>query len=392
MEPNQDANSMVDALVDALMGTSLPENFGNRATWDDPNFVPTPPAPGSGSAITPLTTRIEAIPGEAAAKVPQVTLTGFNTVRGHRLSAFGPHTVPMQMDDAGAFHAEFEMERIGSAAAEEIAKAAAPAKTRTITLTGRRPVKVREDLWPVIAEAKDETTIPGWKLLVSYKVRQHQDGRCIAYATLEVSPEDGQTKKQRGGYLLAATDTIEPTVEQLADDLGTGFGQGIKDWMIMCAEACIASLPAEDLDAPPVVEIDTTELFKAVVAKHSREEFEAYILTERGHAYLERMEGDDTAYKDEFVQEAWEAWSAARDGWTDVWSDEQIREFARSYGGAFHGPVIEHLSIAEAKFFELFRAVCRWDGAPESTEAVDDDELDCTLCDGEPIEDNHAED
>ena len=56
-------------------------------------------------------------------------------------------------------------------------------KTRTITLTGRAPVRIREDEWPVIASGSykdwdnqyEFQANREWK--ASIRVRQHPDGR-----------------------------------------------------------------------------------------------------------------------------------------------------------------------------------------------------------------------
>ena len=48
-------------------------------------------------------------------------------------------------------------------------------------------------------------------------------------------------------------------------------------------------------------------------AERKRPQFEAYILRDRGHSYLERNDPSidpEHDYADPFVQEAWEAWQA----------------------------------------------------------------------------------
>ena len=115
----------------------------------------------------------------------------------------------------------------------------------TITLTGRAPVTVDKEQWPVIASAKDWDNQyefqanRRWKLTV----RQHEDGRAIVYGvyTTQYQNED----ERRGGELL---DTNRP---------GTGTEPDIPGAILRVAEylnfdrrladRCIADLPAVDI-------------------------------------------------------------------------------------------------------------------------------------------------
>lgn len=136
-------------------------------------------------------------------------------------------------------------------------------KMRTITLTGRAPVKIREDQWPEIASAKDDSRTsaqfrPDYEIdEYAIRVRQHADGRTIVYAVLSAAiaewyqPAGGESR--RGGLLLTP-----PGDGPLTEDDGrvvsmaeiskairrVGEECQIPDSVI---RSCIADLPAEEL-------------------------------------------------------------------------------------------------------------------------------------------------
>lgn len=125
-------------------------------------------------------------------------------------------------------------------------------KTRTITLTARRPVTITDAEWPIIASA-DHSSHDGQvecqaneKWYGWLKVRQHADGRALVYGR-----DDYDTNWQgrsghcyRGGELLAAGDDIAAAIFRVANDL---VGRGANDEMITIAHECIADLPAETI-------------------------------------------------------------------------------------------------------------------------------------------------
>jgi hypothetical protein len=124
-------------------------------------------------------------------------------------------------------------------------------KTRTITLTDRPPVKIREDEWPEIASAKDwDNTHESqanrrWNL----RVRQNQkDGRTIVYGTYSTQWQD-----ERGA---AAGELLTPPSDaSIKDDewyVWDAIPAAIKRVAANCnceriADECIADLPAEEL-------------------------------------------------------------------------------------------------------------------------------------------------
>jgi hypothetical protein len=129
-------------------------------------------------------------------------------------------------------------------------------KQRTITLTGRRPVTIDEDDWPLIARASgddyggldrarhQQASDQGELDEYSLRVRQHADGRAIVYGTYTEgwhTSHDGLTHAGEivdnppGDY---SARRIEDALERVGDTLGVP-PQLIAD--------AIADLPAEKL-------------------------------------------------------------------------------------------------------------------------------------------------
>lgn len=131
---------------------------------------------------------------------------------------------------------------------------AAAVKIRTITMTGRSPVRIVEDQWPTIAEASDDSYGGGdygrHRQAVAQgecdeyvlKVRQHADGRTLVYAILDAAiaawhaPAAGESF--RGGELLDAGRNIAEAIRRVGESCH------LPDGVI---RACIADLPAEML-------------------------------------------------------------------------------------------------------------------------------------------------
>jgi hypothetical protein len=124
-------------------------------------------------------------------------------------------------------------------------------KYRTITLTGRPPVRISQDDWPVIArsdwrawdnqyECQADRT---WTAHV--RVRQHTDGRTIVYATYDYTTawqgEDGASS--HAGMLLPTGADIPAAIAQVVRDLAHLPEERVRD---LIAE-CVADLPAENL-------------------------------------------------------------------------------------------------------------------------------------------------
>lgn len=124
---------------------------------------------------------------------------------------------------------------------------------RTITLTNRPPVKIKEENWPVIASAKDEDwdtqyesqANQTWKWSIA--VRRHKDGRAIIYATYTHTSQwagSNDTYDRQGEYLAYKDVPLEHICTAITSVCARMQGErwdSIKD-------QCIAGLPAEDLD------------------------------------------------------------------------------------------------------------------------------------------------
>ena len=123
---------------------------------------------------------------------------------------------------------------------------------RTITLTGRPPVTIDEDKWPVIASARDSdhdgqhecqaNRTWTWGL----RVRQHEDGRAIVYAVYDATSQfrGEQVESAKHGVLLLADCAMADICQSIEDVASRMPGER---WDELAAE-CIADLPAEILD------------------------------------------------------------------------------------------------------------------------------------------------
>lgn len=137
------------------------------------------------------------------------------------------------------------------AAHDGLVKAAS--KTRTITLTGRPPVKINEDEWPRIAKGEHSDHDNEYEFQANRKwkdgliVRQHADGRALVYG---YSLYDTQFRGEsdyayRGGYLLDAGADIPAAIRRVAAEL---VERGAPERLVtVVAHECIADLPAETL-------------------------------------------------------------------------------------------------------------------------------------------------
>lgn len=127
-----------------------------------------------------------------------------------------------------------------------------PAKLRTITLTDRPPVRIREDAWPVVAKALADVSMRNGTPLPSYEcaewrltVRQHSDGRAIIYGVADAPSPGWNTHgctDWRGGELLDAGADLVAAIRRVGAQLVEhGGAPGA------LPQECIADLPAVDL-------------------------------------------------------------------------------------------------------------------------------------------------
>lgn len=123
---------------------------------------------------------------------------------------------------------------------------------RVITLTGRQPVSIDEELWPVVAMASDSDHDNQYECQANRKwswairVRRHANGRAIVYATYQYSTQyQGERDEiaKHGDYLDAncTMDDICRAIENVASRMPG------ERWDELAAE-CIADLPAEALE------------------------------------------------------------------------------------------------------------------------------------------------
>ena len=119
-------------------------------------------------------------------------------------------------------------------------------KTRTITMTGRPPVTIREDQWPVSARAAERpgserngTPVPDDETdRHVLMVRQHADGRAIVYGIVDGATAWTGTEDWRGGEVLATGADVAAALKRVGEDGGI---------LRSVIRACIADLPPEAL-------------------------------------------------------------------------------------------------------------------------------------------------
>ena len=131
-------------------------------------------------------------------------------------------------------------------------------KTRTITLTGRAPVRIREDEWPVIASGSykdwdnqyEFQANRVWK--VSIRVRQHPDGRAIVYGVYDYDTafQGERGFRARAGVLLdgaSVSARIPDAVSEVASTLNAAAydaGHYFRAYISAVERECVADLPA----------------------------------------------------------------------------------------------------------------------------------------------------
>jgi hypothetical protein len=132
----------------------------------------------------------------------------------------------------------------------------------TITLTDRRPVKIRKEEWPIIAEAEDfrhdgqVECQAGRKWMSNMKVRQHEDGRTIVYAVADYDTivQNESCFGARGGEMLTVeigntqpiVDAIKRVGQRMISRLPEAYYGERESWD-QVINGCIADLPAEEL-------------------------------------------------------------------------------------------------------------------------------------------------
>jgi hypothetical protein len=115
-------------------------------------------------------------------------------------------------------------------------------KTRTITLTGRVPVRIREDHWPVIARAEDNDSSSGipsqWNRRHVLFLREHQDGRRILYGKYETHFQGD--RDLAGGEMLAPGEEVASAARRVCATLCYEGELLVND--------LLADMPAEEVE------------------------------------------------------------------------------------------------------------------------------------------------
>jgi hypothetical protein len=135
----------------------------------------------------------------------------------------------------------------------------------TITLTGRPPVKITKDEWPVVASAeenwhdgREHESQSNRRRKYRLIVRQHKDGRTIVYATYSFSSNwQGESGRDvRGGELLTVTgadadhvgdtDAIIAAIQRVGAEIESRMDNDPGVFPRLVHE-CIADLPAVEI-------------------------------------------------------------------------------------------------------------------------------------------------
>jgi hypothetical protein len=132
--------------------------------------------------------------------------------------------------------------------------------TRTITLTDRPPIRIDEDNWPLVASSQDKEhdgqveCQANQKSYWNLRVRQHEDGRAIVYATYDYTSnwQGARDYSAKHGVLLPVGTTAEAIVSAINDVSETmsgceHHGDDSARWATL-ADECIADMPAEELN------------------------------------------------------------------------------------------------------------------------------------------------
>jgi hypothetical protein len=119
-------------------------------------------------------------------------------------------------------------------------------RQRTITLTGRAPVRILEDEWPLIAQSDWEQVKAPREARAQIRVRRHADGRTLVYGIYRFDgPRYGERRYERAGVLCDSSAGTVEAIEEVAAELEVRGVEGWEaDWGGL-EEDCVGALPAE---------------------------------------------------------------------------------------------------------------------------------------------------
>lgn len=125
-------------------------------------------------------------------------------------------------------------------------------KKRTITLTGRQPVTIKDEDWPIIAQGDWSDHDNQYEFQANRKwsawlrVRQHADGRAIAYGRYDYHTafRNEADKRYRDGELLEAGADIPAAIQRVGRSL---WDRSEDEHMRDVIAECIADLPAQEI-------------------------------------------------------------------------------------------------------------------------------------------------
>jgi len=129
-----------------------------------------------------------------------------------------------------------------------------PKKTRTITLTGRRPVRIIEEDWPIVARGKyrdwdtEHECQANRTTDLRIVVRQHADGRAVVYGVYlyDTTYANARNVEVKIGHLIPAGGSLPDAIREVAGDLSSHDeidGEIIRE----VTARCMADLPAEEI-------------------------------------------------------------------------------------------------------------------------------------------------
>lgn len=140
--------------------------------------------------------------------------------------------------------------------------------TMTVTMSERRPLKIKKSEWPLIARADWHDGQYDFQANTKRRivVREHADGRRIVYG-LQEAGNGGQhlgTRNPAGGFMIPAGDE-DGTIRAIRRVGGIIDDDGL-------ADECIADLPAETIESAetasaPVVGNETLATLLALLVQ-----------------------------------------------------------------------------------------------------------------------------